>query len=262
MALAVNDVHLAIVVHVVADDGEAGIFEIPVFVELPLVLVGVDLLEPAERREDIGLAVAIDVGDADAVAVLGAAAHVMDFGLGAGEVDPQHAFVSVVAKDEVGLAVAVDVGHPAALGFAAVGDEVPLPLGAQLAGVLPPEDAVGHPADGHHVGQSVVVHVDGPLAAVGGELAERLLLAILVARPLAAGRAGILIPVGAAQQVRAAVAVHVEHGNAFGVVGAEAMHREGGLLHAARRGAARELAVIGWAHLCKSAGKTENCAGK
>jgi hypothetical protein len=70
VTLAVDEVELAIVVHVVAEDGEAGVAEVPIPVPLPLVVVGVDVLEPAMRSEDVGFAIAVDVGDADAVAVL------------------------------------------------------------------------------------------------------------------------------------------------------------------------------------------------
>ena len=101
---------------------------------LPLVCVGIDLTEPAVGREDVGLAVAVHVSNARAVAILLAAADVMHLRLRAGEVDPQNAGVVVVGKDQVGLAVAVDVGHPAALSVVAVGDEVPLPFGASLPG--------------------------------------------------------------------------------------------------------------------------------
>ncbi len=75
VALAVDEVHLAVVVDVVAEDGKAGVAEVPVRVPLPLVVVGVDLLEPAVGCEDVGLAVAVDVGDADAVAILFSAAE-------------------------------------------------------------------------------------------------------------------------------------------------------------------------------------------
>ncbi len=70
VALTVDEVEFAVVVDVVAEDGKAGVAEVPVAVPLPLVVVGVDLLEPAVGGEDVGFAVAVDVGDADAVAVL------------------------------------------------------------------------------------------------------------------------------------------------------------------------------------------------
>src|SRR5580698_1727912 len=73
VALSVDQVELAVVVDIVAEDGEAGVADVPVAVPLPLVVVGVDLLKPSVGSEDIGLAVAVDVGDADAVAVLLAA---------------------------------------------------------------------------------------------------------------------------------------------------------------------------------------------
>ncbi len=127
VALAVDQVELAVVVDVVAEDGKAGVAELPVPVPLPLVVVGVDLLEPAVGGEHVGFAVAVDVGDADAVAVLLAAAEVMDARLVFAEVDPEDAGAVVVGESDVGLAVAVDVAERAALGVEAVGDLFRLP---------------------------------------------------------------------------------------------------------------------------------------
>ena len=82
VALAVDDVGAAVVVDVVGEDGEARVTEMPVGVPLPFVVVGVDVFEPAVGGEDVGFAVAIDVADADAVAVFVFAADVMDGGVG------------------------------------------------------------------------------------------------------------------------------------------------------------------------------------
>src|SRR5580704_13550827 len=141
VALAVDDVGAAVVVDVVGEDGEAGVAEVPVGVPLPFVVVGVDVLEPAVGGEDVGFAVAVDVGDADAVAVLCFVADVVHAGFGAGEVDPEDAGVVVVGEGQVGFAVAVDVGEGSAFGVEAVGDEVLLPDGpggGGFAGVFVP----------------------------------------------------------------------------------------------------------------------------
>ena len=70
VALAVDHVHLAVVVHVVADDRKSGVLHLPVAMPLPLILVGIDLLEPAVWSKDVGLAVAVDIRHADAVPIL------------------------------------------------------------------------------------------------------------------------------------------------------------------------------------------------
>ena len=250
VALAVDDVGFAVVEDVVSDDWETRVSEFPIRMPFPLICVGIDLTEPAVGGEDVCLAVAIDVSNARAVAVLPpqrrrpvvgdpglAAADVMHFWLLAGEVDPQNAGVVVVGEDEVGLAVAVDVGHPAALSIVAVGDEMLFPFGAIGAGVFPPEDAVGHPASSDYVRISIVVDVDGPLAAVGDEFTADSGLTVLAALPLTALGAWILVPVGSAEQVGTAVPVHVERCDALGVISAEPMDEERSLGNAAGTGA-------------------------
>ena len=117
VALSVDQIHLAVVVDVVAENGKAGVAEVPVAVPLPLVVVGVDLLEPSMGGEDVSLAVAVDVGDADAVAVLLLVAKVMDARLVFAEVDPEDAGAVVVGDGEVRLAVSVDVEEGAAFGI-------------------------------------------------------------------------------------------------------------------------------------------------
>ncbi len=231
VALAVDEVHFAVVVDVVAEDGKAGVAEVPIGVPDPFVVVGIDLLEPAVGGEDVGFAVAVDVGDADAVTVLLLAAEVVGAGFVVAEVDPEDAGAVVVGEREVGLAVAVDVEEGAAFGVEAVGDFLGLPHGAGgcgfRAGVAVPPDAVGDPAGGDEVGQAVVVDVDDPLAAVGDELVVNADGAELVLLPGAAVGAGIFVPVGAAEEVGKTVVVHVEDGDAFSVVGAETMGEEG-----------------------------------
>ena len=171
-----------------------------------LSLLASILLEPAVGREDVGFAVAVDVGDADAVAVLLAVAEVVDAGLVLTEVDPEDAGVVVVGEGEVGFAVAVDVGEGAAFGVEAVGDLFGLPHGAGGGGfgtgvAIPPE-AVGDPAGGDEIGQAVVVDVDDPLAAVVDEFVVDADGAELMLLPLSALGAGVLVPVGSAENDR------------------------------------------------------------
>src|SRR5579859_4928097 len=83
VALAVDDVELAVIVYVIAEDGEACVVHLPVAVPLPFVIVGIDVAEPAVGREDVCFAIAIYIGDADAVAVFFFASDVMHLGRGA-----------------------------------------------------------------------------------------------------------------------------------------------------------------------------------
>src|SRR6201996_6356235 len=144
VSLAIDEVELAVMVYVVAEDGEAGISDIPVAVPRPLVVVGIDLLEPPVRREHIGLAIAVDVGDADAVTVLLAPTEMMDTRLVLAEIDPQDTVAVVVCESEVGLAVAIDVREGTALRVIAVGNLFGLPCRAPRGGLcsgiaIPPE---------------------------------------------------------------------------------------------------------------------------
>ena len=155
---------------------------------------------------------------------------------------------------EVGLAVAVDVAGRAALGVVAVGDEVALPHHAGLLRILVPPQAIHHPAGGDDVRRAIVIDVEGPLAAIGDELAEDADGAVLMALPLAALRPGILIPVGAAHQIGTAVAVHIDGGDAFGMIGAQAMHAKGHL-----RNAVRAVAGSGLAQALRDCNPTRRC---
>src|SRR5690242_4273846 len=98
MAAAVNHVGFSVVVHVITDNRKSGLAEFPVSVPVPLVLIGVDIPEPAKRRQEVVFAVAIDVRDPDAMAVLLRSAGFVDFRLRARKIDPNHAGSSVVTE--------------------------------------------------------------------------------------------------------------------------------------------------------------------
>ena len=51
VAAPVNQIHFAVVVHVVADDRKTGFPEIPIGMPVPFVLICVHILEPAMRRQ-------------------------------------------------------------------------------------------------------------------------------------------------------------------------------------------------------------------
>jgi|ERR1700722_2191601 hypothetical protein len=79
---------------------------------------------------------------------------------------------------------------------------------------------------------------------------------VLMLLPFAALRARILVPVGSAEDVRAAVAIHVERCDAFGVIRTEPMNEESGL-----RDAIRAIAGCGVSFCLRvrERGKTEKC---
>ncbi len=197
----------------------------PVSVPYPLVVIGVDLFEPAVGCKDVSLAVAVDVGDADAVTVLLAASEMVDAWLVGAEVDPDDTGTVVVGEGEVGFAIAVDVCEGATLGVVAVGDLFGLPQGAGGgglgAGIAVPPEAVRDPAGGDEVGQAIVVDVDNPLPAVADELIVDADGAELMLLPFSAVCAGVLVPIGTAENIDEAIVVHVEEGDALGVVGSE-----------------------------------------
>ena len=235
MSAAVDDVCFAIAIHVVTDNREPGFLQIPIAVPLPLVAIGVDILEPAVRRQKIHFAVAIDVRHADAVAILVMAAHVVDLRLGASEVHPNDSRAAVVRQRQIRLTVAIEVRHPAALGLDRVGDEVALPHDSRFFRVLVPKQPIRHPACRHHVRRAIVIHVHYPLAAVGHKFSDDIDGAVLVALPLAALRPRILVPIRPAQDIRPPVAVHVQGGDALGVIGAQSMDGISGFRHIAGR---------------------------
>ena len=199
MSLAINDVHLPIVVHVVANDRKAGIVQLPVSVPFPLVVVGVDIFEPAVGSQNVGFAIAIDVGNADAVPVLLFPADMVHLRFSTGEINPENSRVVVVRKHEIRFAITVDVAGRSALRVIAVGNEVTLPHHPGLLRILIPPEAVRDPSRRHHIGGAVVVHVESPFSAVGDELIVNAYRSVLMALPLAAGRSRILIPVSSAQ---------------------------------------------------------------
>src|SRR5208337_2781577 len=85
---------------------------------------------------------------------------------------------------------------------------------------IPPE-AVALPADGNEVHGTIVIHIDGPFAAIGNEFAGDFHSAVLVTFPLATLWAGIFVPICAADDIEFAVAIHVDEGDTFGVIGAQ-----------------------------------------
>src|SRR5882757_7091544 len=231
MSLAVDEIKLAVMINVVAEDGEAGVAEVPISMPLPLVVICIDLLKPAVSCEHVRLAITVDVGDTNAVTILLAASQVVHPRLVFTKIDPENTCSVVVGESEIRLAVAVDISEGAALGIVAVSDFLGLPHGAGGDGLGPgvaiPPEAVRDPAGGDEIGQTVVIDVDDPFSAVGDELVVYADGAKLMLLPLATICAGILVPVSAAEQIQKTVAIHVEHGDTFGMVGAETMGKKG-----------------------------------
>ena len=71
-----------------------------------------------------------------------------------------------------------------------------------------------------------MVDIDHPLTAVGDKLFVSPDRAELMLLPFAALRAWVFVPVGAAQQIGEAVAIHIDHGDAFGMIVPETMREE------------------------------------
>ena len=182
------------------------------------------------RREHVGLAVAIDICNADAVAVLLSPAQVVDPRLVLAEVNPEDTGAVVMRQRQIWLAVAIDIGEGATFGIVTVGDLFRLPhgpgRGRLCAWIVIDPDAVRDPAGGDQIGQAIVVHVHDPLAAIGDEFIVNADRAELVPLPLAAVGARIFIPVSAAEQVREAVSVHVQQRDAFRMIVAETVREK------------------------------------
>src|SRR5665213_66310 len=141
VTLAINDVHFAVVVNVIPDDRKSRIAQVPIRMPFPLVVIRVDIFKPSVGSEDIGLSVAVDIGNADAVTILhlavgrngmnnpvwigdafivaGVAAEAVDDRLGAGEIHPENPRMVVVGERQIRLAISVDIRHPAAFGVIA-----------------------------------------------------------------------------------------------------------------------------------------------
>src|SRR5579884_732129 len=75
--LSINQVQLAVMVYVIAKNRKTRIAQVPVAMPFPLVFVRVDLLKPSMCGENVRFAIAIDVRNTDAVAVLLASAQMM-----------------------------------------------------------------------------------------------------------------------------------------------------------------------------------------
>ena len=68
-----------------------------------------------------------------------------------------------------------------------------------------------------------MIDIDGPLAAIRDELFDDFDGAVLMHLPRAALGTGVFVPEGAAQDIGPAVAIDVDGGDPFSVIGAELM---------------------------------------
>src|SRR5205807_257576 len=113
-----------------------------------------------------------------------------------------------------------------ALCVIAVGDEVLLPHHPRCLRILIPPESVQHPPCRDHIRGAIMVHVECPLSTVGDELPENAYGSVLMAFPLAARRPRVFIPIGSAQEVGPTVAIHVERGDAFGMIRTQTVSEE------------------------------------
>src|SRR5579872_219501 len=90
-----------------------------------------------------------------------------------------------------------------------------LPHHARLFRVFIPPEPVGYPSDGHDVRRAIMIHVDRPLTAIRNELARDVHRSPLVPLPIATMRAGVLVLVCSAEDIRPSVAVHVDGSDAL-----------------------------------------------
>ena len=79
-----------------------------------------------------------------------------------------------------------------------------------------------------------MIHIDGPLAAIGYEFTDDFYGAVLVPLPFAALRTRIFVPVSAAKNVGPPISVHIRGSNSFRMVVTELMNQICGLRHIAR----------------------------
>src|SRR5262249_53295655 len=131
-----------------------------------------------------------------------------------------------MGESEFRLAVAIQIRHPAALGFDRMGNKVLLPKHTVLFRVLIPPEPVRLPSNCDNVGNSVVIYVNGPFAAVGDKLTDDIDTAVLMHLPLAALRTRVFIPICSTEDVRTAISIHIDHGDAFRVVCTKLMRKE------------------------------------
>src|SRR6478672_4632885 len=100
------------------------------------------------------------------------------------------------------------------------------PHAAGLLRILVPPDGIQLPSCRHNIWRSIVIYVDGPLAAVSDKLADCASLAILVALPIASVGPGILVPVRAAQNIEVAISIHIQRRHAFRMIRSQPMREK------------------------------------
>lgn len=100
------------------------------------------------------------------------------------------------------------------------------PHDALLLWILIPPETIRDPSRCNDVGRAVVVDVYRPFTAVGDKFSSGTHCAPLVSLPIASVGAGILIPIRTADKVEISIAVHIQSGDALGVVVAQSMYQE------------------------------------
>src|SRR5579863_4790113 len=214
MAVTVDQVHLPVVVHIVAEDRKPAVTQLPFRKPFPFVSGRIDVAKPSVNGKDVGLPITVHVRHTTAVPVLVTTTELVSHRLRATKADPKKALASVMCGEQLVLAVAIHIRLDHAFGISRVTDEVGLPHLPSGLRVLKPPYSVVLPRRRDEIERAVVVHVDGKLGTVRDVLRpERLVLhcppvrkgrrdgrdlAVLVALPFSPTRPGILVPVGTA----------------------------------------------------------------
>ena len=179
-------------------------------------------LEPTTRRQDVVAFVAIDVADANAVAVRPIADHMLHPGAAA-HFEPGLRRAVLLRDDLERPAVVVDVGEHGELHVAAAvtSDLLPERGPAGLAGVLPPGDLPREPRHVGEVGIAITVDVDRHQAEAVDVVAGEPDVAKLVLRPR-----WCLVPELTRHDVEPAIAVDISDRGGFAGTGIDRVDLE------------------------------------
>ena len=214
MATASDQIVLAILIHVVGDDRDAGIAERQFRVVGPGLLKGLlRRLQPAQVHDQVAAPVAVHVAKSQSVS-LGLRIHIHALERAralSGSVPLQNEDSNTVVRQvwhRLHMAVAVDIPEAAPLHVAHFRDFVDGPFHRLALGIFPPDDLFIEPAARNHVQEAIAVHIQGIIR----EVVEILGFRIDLSHQMGNGEIRAGVPVLAADNIHAAVVVHIEEG--------------------------------------------------